>query len=102
MSIADILLESINATSSDLIPRLAPLRQVKTDLLDITTCEARPADGEVVILLHGWPYGINSYIDVAPDLASAGIVSSFPNSAAMGRQHFCTQTPSGPTSRSWC
>ena len=35
-------------------------------------CRSRPADGPAVILLHGWPYDIHTYVDVAPLLASAG------------------------------
>jgi pimeloyl-ACP methyl ester carboxylesterase len=68
----DLRLEGINATNPDFTPRLAPLHQVKTDLLDIAYYEAGPVDGDVVILLHGWPYDINSYINVAPNLASDG------------------------------
>src|SRR4029077_11819088 len=34
--------------------------------------EAGPADGPAVVLLHGWPYDIHTYVDVAPLLASAG------------------------------
>ena len=48
------------------------LKQVKAGVLDIGYAEAGPADGPVVILLHGWPYDIHSYADVAPLLASAG------------------------------
>ncbi|MBX5089169.1 alpha/beta fold hydrolase [Rhizobium lentis] len=48
------------------------LKQVKTDVLDIGYAEAGKADGPVVLLLHGWPYDIYSFVDVAPLLASAG------------------------------
>jgi pimeloyl-ACP methyl ester carboxylesterase len=41
-------------------------------VLNIGYAEAGPADGPPVILLHGWPYDIYSYVDVAPILASAG------------------------------
>jgi pimeloyl-ACP methyl ester carboxylesterase len=40
--------------------------------VNVGYAEAGPADGPVVILLHGWPYDIHSYVDVAPLLASAG------------------------------
>jgi pimeloyl-ACP methyl ester carboxylesterase len=50
----------------------ASLKQVDAGLLNIGYAEAGPADGEPVILLHGWPYDIYSFIDVAPLLASAG------------------------------
>jgi pimeloyl-ACP methyl ester carboxylesterase len=50
----------------------APIRQVDAGLLNIGYAEVGPADARVVILLHGWPYDIHSYVDVAPLLASAG------------------------------
>ena len=48
------------------------LKQIDAGLLNIGYAEAGPANGRVVILLHGWPYDIHSYVDVAPILASAG------------------------------
>jgi pimeloyl-ACP methyl ester carboxylesterase len=50
----------------------APLKQVEAGTLNIGYAEAGPADGPAVLLLHGWPYDIYSYVDVAPLLASAG------------------------------
>src|SRR6202000_2438256 len=41
-------------------------------LVTVVSAEAGPADGPVAILLHGWPYDIYSFVDVAPLLASAG------------------------------
>jgi pimeloyl-ACP methyl ester carboxylesterase len=49
-----------------------PLRQIDAGLLSIGYAEAGPSGGPVVMLLHGWPYDIHSYVDVAPSLASAG------------------------------
>ncbi len=54
------------------LPRMGPVRTVSTDLLDIGYVEAGPADGPAVLLLHGYPYDIHSYIDVTPRLAAAG------------------------------
>jgi pimeloyl-ACP methyl ester carboxylesterase len=51
---------------------MGPIWQVRADPLDIGYYEAGPMDGSVVILLHGWPYDIHSFVDVAPLLASAG------------------------------
>ena len=48
------------------------LKQIDAGVLNIGYAEAGPAGGSPVILLHGWPYDIHSYIDVAPLLASAG------------------------------
>jgi pimeloyl-ACP methyl ester carboxylesterase len=50
----------------------AALRQVDAGLLSVGYAEAGPAGGPAVILLHGWPYDIHSYVDVAPILAAAG------------------------------
>jgi alpha/beta hydrolase fold len=50
----------------------APLKQIDAGLLNVGYAEAGLADGPVVLLLHGWPYDIYSFVDVAPLLASAG------------------------------
>jgi pimeloyl-ACP methyl ester carboxylesterase len=50
----------------------APLKQVEAGVLNVGYAEAGPANGAPVILLHGWPYDIYSFVDVAPALASAG------------------------------
>ena len=50
----------------------APLKQVDAGVLNVGYAEAGPANGAPVILLHGWPYDIYSFVDVAPALASAG------------------------------
>src|SRR5439155_22186987 len=49
-----------------------PIKQIDAGLLNVGYAEVGPTDGPVVILLHGWPYDIHSYVDVAPLLASAG------------------------------
>lgn len=48
------------------------LKQVRAGVLDIGYVESGPADGAPVMLLHGWPYDVHSYADVAPLLASRG------------------------------
>ena len=50
----------------------APLKQIDAGLLNVGYAAAGPANGPAVILLHGWPYDIYSFVDVAPLLASAG------------------------------
>jgi pimeloyl-ACP methyl ester carboxylesterase len=52
--------------------RLEPLRHVDAGVLNIAYYEAGPADGPVAVLLHGFPYDIHSYVDVAPILAARG------------------------------
>lgn len=50
----------------------AALKQIDAGLLNVGYAEDGPADGPPVILLHGWPYDIHSYLDVAPALAAEG------------------------------
>ncbi|MBW8796566.1 MAG: alpha/beta hydrolase [Streptomyces sp.] len=50
----------------------ARLKQVKAGVLDVGYAEDGPRHGPVVICLHGWPYDIHSYVDVAPLLAAQG------------------------------
>ena len=52
--------------------RLEPLHQVNAGVLSIAYFEAGPADGPAVMLMHGFPYDIHSYVDVAPQLAAQG------------------------------
>jgi len=61
---------STSRTSSS--KRLEPLRQVDAGVLSIAYYEAGPADGPAVMLMHGFPYDIHSYVDVAPKLAARG------------------------------
>lgn len=49
-----------------------PLKQIDAGSLNVGYAEAGPAEGQPVILLHGWPYDIHSFVEVAPLLASAG------------------------------
>ncbi len=48
------------------------LKQIDAGVLNVGYAEAGPTDGSTVMLLHGWPYDIHSFIDVTPLLASAG------------------------------
>ena len=48
------------------------LQQIDAGVLNVGYAEAGPTDGPAVILLHGWPYDIHSYVDVAPVLAAKG------------------------------
>lgn len=64
--------ESPHAEPRAALPRLAPLRFVRTDALEVAYFEAGPSDGEATLLLHGFPYDIHSYVDVIPRLVAAG------------------------------
>ncbi|KJK11320.1 alpha/beta hydrolase [Burkholderiaceae bacterium 16] len=50
----------------------ASIKQINAGLLNVGYAEAGPANGPAVVLLHGWPYDIHSFVDVAPLLASRG------------------------------
>src|SRR6266581_9173598 len=50
----------------------ASMKQINAGELNIGYVEAGPPDGPAVLLLHGWPYDIHSYVDVAPLLAARG------------------------------
>jgi pimeloyl-ACP methyl ester carboxylesterase len=51
---------------------LGPIKQIQAGALNVGYAEAGPADGPVALLLHGWPYDIYSFADVAPLLAARG------------------------------
>ncbi len=50
----------------------ATLKQIDAGVLNVGYAELGASDAPVVILLHGWPYDIHTYVDVAPLLANAG------------------------------
>ena len=54
------------------ITTFGSLKQVEAGVLRIGYADLGPSDGPAVVLLHGWPYDIHSFVDVAPLLASAG------------------------------
>jgi pimeloyl-ACP methyl ester carboxylesterase len=68
------------------------LKQIDAGLLNVGYAEAGPADGETVILLHGWPYDIYSFVDVAPLLASAGYHVIVPYLRGYGTTRFLSDT----------
>jgi len=83
-------------TKSAQLPAIKPgtntsfdsLRQIEAGVLNIAYAEAGPADGPAVILLHGWPYDIYSFVDVAPLLASAGYRAVVPYLRGYGMTRF--------------
>ena len=64
------------------------LKQIDAGVLNVGYAEAGPADGRVVILLHGWPYDIHSFVDVAPLLAVAGYRTIVPYLRGYGTTNF--------------
>jgi len=64
------------------------LKQIEAGVLNVGYAEAGPSDGPPVMLLHGWPYDIHSYVDVAPLLASVGYRVIIPYLRGYGTTHF--------------
>jgi pimeloyl-ACP methyl ester carboxylesterase len=72
----------------------AALKRISAGVLSIAYAEAGPADGPPVMLLHGWPYDIHSFVDVAPILADAGYRVLVPYLRGYGETRFLsTDTP---------
>ena len=93
--------QSSSGTIAD-VPTIKPgtntsfssIKQVDAGVLNIGYAEAGPADGPVVILLHGWPYDIYSFVDVAPLLASKGFRVIIPYLRGYGTTRFLSsKTP---------
>jgi pimeloyl-ACP methyl ester carboxylesterase len=72
--------------------RLEPLRHVDAGVLNIAYYEAGPADGPVVMLLHGFPFDIHAYVDVAPLLAAKGYRVIVPHLRGYGTTHFLSSS----------
>ena len=64
------------------------LHQIDAGVLNVAYAEAGPPDGRAVVLLHGWPYDIHSYVDVAPLLAAQGYRVIVPHLRGFGTTHF--------------
>src|SRR5438093_151155 len=67
---------------------LGPVKQVQAGLLNVGYVEAGPVNGTPVVLLHGWPYDINAFVDVAPLLASKGFRVIVPYLRGYGSTRF--------------
>ena len=78
----------VAAAASATAPALIADKQIDAGDLSIGYADLGPADGEVVILLHGWPYDINSYAEVAPRLAARGYRVIVPHLRGYGSTRF--------------
>ena len=67
-----VVLATESSTTRGTHTSFGSLKQIDAGLLSVGYAEAGPADGPTVILLHGWPYDIYSFVDVAPLLAAQG------------------------------
>ena len=71
---------------------LQPLRQIKAGVLDVAVYEAGPVDGPPVFLMHGFPYDIHAYAEVAPLLAARGCRVYVPCLRGYGATRFLRET----------
>jgi pimeloyl-ACP methyl ester carboxylesterase len=65
-----------------------PVRQIEAGVLDVGYVDAGPPGGQPVVLLHGWPYDIHAYAEVAPALATAGYRVVVPHLRGHGSTRF--------------
>ena len=70
---------------------LGPLKQIDAGVLNVGYAEAGPANGPAVVLLHGWPYDIHAFVDVAPALAAAGYRVVIPHLRGYGTTRFLAE-----------
>ena len=86
--------QAVGPTRAPSSRRLEPLRHVDAGVLNIAYYEEGPPGGPVVMLMHGFPFDIHSYVDVAPRLAAQGCRAIVPYLRGYGPTRFLdTATP---------
>jgi pimeloyl-ACP methyl ester carboxylesterase len=89
-----VLDRSIEASRSESHSSFPSFKQIGAGVLDVGYAETGPINGPAAILLHGWPYDIYSFVDVAPLLASAGFRVIVPYTRGYGKTCFLSnKTP---------
>jgi pimeloyl-ACP methyl ester carboxylesterase len=83
---------SVPPASSGKYSSFGPVKQIDAGVLNVGYAEDGPANGPVVILLHGWPYDIHSFADVAPLLASKGYRVIVPYLRGYGSTRFLSSS----------
>ncbi|MFL9878671.1 alpha/beta hydrolase [Herbaspirillum rhizosphaerae] len=78
----------VAGTSSATAAGFTGIKQIDAGVLNIGYAEVGPANGQPVILLHGWPYDIHSFVDVASLLAAAGHRVIIPHLRGHGSTRF--------------
>ena len=76
------------------------IKQIEAGVLNVGYAEAGPADGPAVLLLHGWPYDIHSYADVAPLLAARGLPGRSSRTCAATARRASSRTTRSATASS--
>ncbi len=89
--IANLLATPARAATGEGATFFASLKTIAAGDLRVAYAEAGPADGPVAILLHGWPYDIHAFVDVAPRLAAAGYRVIVPYLRGYGGTRFLSE-----------
>ncbi|MBV7538922.1 alpha/beta hydrolase [Duganella sp. sic0402] len=76
------------AAQAQAAPAFDDIKQINAGELNVGYVDQGPVDGPVVILLHGWPYDINSYVDVVPKLTAQGYRVIVPHLRGYGSTRF--------------
>lgn len=87
-SAATMLLSAPVRAAATAASDFGPLKHVRTSLLDIAYAEVGPANGKPVLLVHGWPYDINTYAEAAQALGAQGYRVLVPNLRGYGATRF--------------
>lgn len=87
-ALAKATLSSSNATGGGGATRFSDIRQIRAGTLDVGYVDVGPANGPVAVLLHGWPYDIHAFADVAPRLTAAGYRVIIPHLRGYGSTRF--------------
>ena len=94
LTIAATLAETKGMSNLPANDSFGPIKQIDAGLLNVGYAEAGPANGRPVILLHGWPYDIYSFVDVAPLLAAKGYRVIVPYLRGYGTTSFLSKDTS--------
>jgi pimeloyl-ACP methyl ester carboxylesterase len=89
---APLMAGQANAKQSEVTVSFGALKQIDAGVLNVGYAEAGPSEGPAVILLHGWPYDIHTYVHVAPLLASAGYRVIIPYLRGYGTTRFLSSS----------
>jgi pimeloyl-ACP methyl ester carboxylesterase len=80
-----------NAINQPTNPSIGQIKQIDAGVLNVGYIDEGPADGPVVILLHGWPYDIYAYVDVVPLLTLKGYRTIVPYLRGYGTTTFLSK-----------
>lgn len=91
VSLGTVMSCQAEATGNDFAAAFSQVHQIKAGVLNVGYVDIGPKDGQPVILLHGWPYDIHSYADVAPALAAKGYRVIVPSLRGYGTTRFLSE-----------